>query len=490
MNTNNRPGPARYIFLAVLFIAIITAVLLVANLQKKKGAEAYARMQKASLPIISLSLPEGFETDLHGYVKEMNLLDMRDVIVPLSSEKSLNLTVRPCGSSVTSLAYEVRDLKGETLIDSGNIANVDQSKDTEITLKFSELIESGTEYHLVLTLSFSDRSPVRYYTRILYARTNYIDQLLEFVNTFSNATYNADEADFIVNYIQPTDTSSTEDFYYTTIHSKYAMFTFSGTEVERLPGVKVRITEMEPTQLSVTLEYSIVLDPQDSERTCDVREFFCTRSRSQKVYLLDYYRTVEQRFEADTSTAEKGRIILGVGDGQNQIINSANDVHTVFVDNREIRSYNAKTNAMNLIFSFEDDTDDTGRSSFDHHDMRIVKVTNEGDVDYMVYGYMNRGVFEGQVGICFYRYQAAENATKRLFFMPVAQSEQMLMMDLGTLAYVNDADVCYLRYGDGIYSIDLNTGESVEVSIRAYPGMYAMNERGNVVAWQEGDDLN
>ena len=59
--------------------------------------------------------------------------------------------------------------------------------------------------------------------------------------------------------------------------------------------------------------------------------------------------------------------------------------------------------------------------------MQVVKVTDDGDVDYMVYGYMNRGYYEGMVGICFYRYSTADNATRRLFFMPVQQSEQILV---------------------------------------------------------------
>ena len=68
---------------------------------------------------------------------------------------------------------------------------------------------------------------------------------------------------------------------------------------------------------------------------------------------------------------------------------------------------------MSLIFSFEDESDHSSRSSYDRHDMQVVKVSDDGTIDYMVYGYMNRGNYEGMVGICFYRYSTADNSTNR-----------------------------------------------------------------------------
>ncbi|MBR0088004.1 MAG: hypothetical protein IJL98_09735 [Lachnospiraceae bacterium] len=481
----------RYLLLALLFIIIISGVLLAAILRKNDSGDQYQRMQEASLPLLSMALSGTCSTELHGYVDEMNLLDMRDVIAPLSENKSLKVSVDPCKNEISSLSYELRTLNAGTLVDSGTVSDFTEEEGLLKTeLFFSDLINSGEEYHLVFSLELAGEKTVRYYTRVMYARTMHTDQLLEFSETFSQATYDREKAEFIVNYIQPNDTSETEDYYYTTLHSKYAVFTYGNLNVRRGEDISYRITELEPTQLSLTLDYTIEMEIDGEMKKCFVKEFFCTRYRSEKVYLLDYYRTVEQAFEDDKAMMENGRIFLGIGSGETQILNSDNDIYTVFIQNREIRSYNAKTNSMNRIFSFADEDDLTSRSSFDHHDMQIVKVSDEGDIDYMVYGYMNRGSYEGRVGICFYRYNASLNAAKRLFFMPVSESEQMLMMDLGTLAYVNAEDVCYLRYGDGIYSIDLKTGESVEVSIRAYPGTYAMNEKGNVVSWQEGSDLN
>ena len=478
----------KYLILVLFFVLTVAAALFFALEKKKDSEENYSRMAEASLPLVELNYNGNDSVFLHGYVTEMPVSHMRDVIVPLNADKTLGLTVLPYQNNVLGLSYEVRSLNGEEFMDGGELSAPSGGNEWDLRLKFSDLLVSGQEYQLLLTVR-TEKNPVYFYARILYAKTNYVDRMVEFVKTFSDATYDPNKASFIVNYIQPDDSVPSNDFYYTNIHSKYANFTYAGLEINRVGSASMRITELEPTQMSAVLSYQIMIRHGEEWRTYDVEEFFVVRYRSGKIYLLDYYRTIRQVFEADRSTSESGRIFLGIGDGKQRILTSDNHTYTVFVVNKELWSYNSKTNEMRLIFSFADDSDKSGRSDYDHHDVQVVKISNSGDIDYMVYGYMNRGAYEGKVGICFYRYMAEKNATNRLFFMPVTQSEQMLMMDLGTLAYVNNDDVCYLRYGDGIYSIDLNSGESVEVSIRAYPGAYAMNKFGNVVAWQEGDDL-
>lgn len=487
---NNKNVLPRFLVLALLLIAIIGTVTAVAIITKKNSSSSYAQMAEASLPVVSLSYIDGqYSTDLYGYVNEMDNAGMRDIIVPLNDDKSLDISVLSCGRTITSVGYQLRSLDDASYLDGGTIDAAGNTGTFSTRLRFSDLVENGREYRLILEVTADDR-PVYYYARVLYAKTMHADTLMAFAKEFSEATYDREKAaTFIVNYIRPDDETTTSDYYYTTLTSKYTMFTYGNLNVERGDDVLMRITELSPTQISVTLEYDVRIEDNGSWKDYAVSEFFCARYRSEKVYLLDYYRTLERKFSVEMATSENGRIGLGIGSGDTQVMNSDDRVFTVFVEKRNIWSYNSKLNSMNLIFSFQDENDPTHRSEYDHHAVQVVRVENDGSVDYMVYGYMNRGSYEGQVGICFYRYNAKNNATERLFFMPVFQSEQMLMTDLGTLAYVNGEDVCYLRYGDGIYSIDLNSGETVEVSIRAYPGMYAMNERGNVVAWQEGDNL-
>ena len=486
-----KKGSYKYLLLALILIAIIGGTLTVAILSRSEFSREYKEMESVSLPTVRVSYLDSFSTLLHGYTTEMDVVSMRDTIVPLDENRGLSIDVLPYENEVLSFSYALYTTDQKNYIDGGTYDSFSlQSGCISFHPVFSELLESGTEYQLILTVETEAR-PVYFYTRVLFARTNYARELMSFVTEFSDSTYDRDKAaEFLVNYIQPDDSDESDDYAYSDIHSKFATLTYGSLDVTRESALAVRITELAPTQMSVTLDYKIHIQEGGVSNTYRVNEFFCVRYRSEKVYILDYYRTLKQEFTPEASTGEKGRILLGIGNGDTQVLSTKSEQYTTFVENRRIWSYNAKTNAMNMIFGFSEDGDTTGRSTLDRHEVQIVKLAENGDVDYMVYGYMNRGPYEGQVGVLFYRYYAENNSTRLLFYLPIQESEQMLMMDVGTLAYVNEDDVCYLRYGDSIYSIDLNSGESVEVSIRAYPGMYAKNAQGNVVAWQEGDKLN
>ncbi len=487
LQTKKKKIPLKAVLLPLLCLAVVFTVIFITVRETREETESNREMAPATFPVIRILTDDIYETSLHGYASEMKPQKMRDEIVPLKSERIMKLRVYSFGNALNRLHYEVRSLDSEDFIDQGDVSDFTLDREyTEIELRLSDLLTAGNEYQVRFTLLTAERS-VYYYVRILYGKSIYSEELLGFSREFSEACFHPEtEQKIIVNNIQPDDSGRTDTYGITDLQSKYAYFIFGGNKTERTTETLYRISELSPTQCSVTLCYNMSMELSEVRKDYEVREFFVVRYRSGKIYLLDYKRTLEQIFDAEKAMSEKGRIQLGIHASDPSVLHSENDHYTAFIVNRELWCYQSQSNAMNLIFSFHAADDSSGRTENDHHQIQVVKVTDDGIIDYMVYGYMNRGIYEGEVGICFYRYRPAENASERLFYMPVLESEQILMSDLGTLAYVNDSDVCYIRYGDTIYSVDLHSGESVQVSLSVYPGAYGLNSRGNVVAWQEG----
>ena len=67
------------------------------------------------------------------------------------------------------------------------------------------------------------------------------------------------------------------------------------------------------------------------------------------------------------------------------------------------------------IFSFRDGTDESGRSDYDQHNVQILDVADDGTVEFLVYGYMNRGNHEGNQGLGLYSYSKDGAVTERFF---------------------------------------------------------------------------
>ena len=56
------------------------------------------------------------------------------------------------------------------------------------------------------------------------------------------------------------------------------------------------------------------------------------------------------------------------------------------------------------MFTFADGSNDDVRADYGKHNVKVLAASDEGDVDFLVYGYMNRGTYEGQMGVVFYHY--------------------------------------------------------------------------------------
>ena len=62
----------------------------------------------------------------------------------------------------------------------------------------------------------------------------------------------------------------------------------------------------------------------------------------------------------------------------------------------------------------------------------------------MVYGYMNRGKYEGSIGIQVYSYNGMLNTVEELIFIPYNKAFATLKADVEQLSYINKNGIFYL----------------------------------------------
>ena len=62
---------------------------------------------------------------------------------------------------------------------------------------------------------------------------------------------------------------------------------------------------------------------------------------------------------------------------------------------------------MYKVFSCEGEDYRDSRNNYQKHDVQIMKMKSNGDISFVVYGYMNRGKHEGNNGIAVYQFSAS-----------------------------------------------------------------------------------
>ena len=200
--------------------------------------------------------------------------------------------------------------------------------------------------------------------------------------------------------------------------------------------------------------------------------------------------SANQVFDGTLPVYEDDGIILGVRDKNVEYM--MNDAATViaFVQEGDLWSYSPGNEKVNQVFSFRKLKDGDFRDSRTQHDIKIVRVTDEGDIDFVLYGYMNRGSHEGYEGIAVYHYNRDKNVAEERAFIPVSESFEFLKKDLEKLSYVNEKNELFLILAKNLYRINIeeNSSEILEKGIKN--ANFVSSDNNDHAAWlvSEGDE--
>ena len=111
-------------------------------------------------------------------------------------------------------------------------------------------------------------------------------------------------------------------------------------------------------------------------------------------------------------------------------------------------------------------------------------------MNFLVYGYMNRGRHEGETGVAVYTYDAMTNSVEERIFIESNKPYRILKSEVGRLAYVNKRQKLYLYLYGNICSIDLNTRGYEELVTGIGEESCIISRDGHLVSWQREKTLN
>lgn len=478
-------------FLLLLFLFAAAAGGVFWGLNRQEGINMI-NMESATLPVLYMMLSGERINCLHGYVDTMNAATMRDTITPLGEGRNLTLQIDTYGNTITELSYEIRSLDQKRLIEKTKVTNWSvQPTYVEATLNIENLIEAGEEYTLVLHVATEEQKTINYYTRIIEGAKN-VSEKLEFVIDFSERTFDDTKSQELVKYLESSSQGDNTNFAFVNIHSSFSQITWGNLEVERITKPQIDILEINGNITSVRLSYQVQAENMyGTNETYDVTEFFRTRYTQERTFLLTYERSMNQQFLPVNENIGGSRINLGIGKSEDRkLISDEQGNITCFVSNGEVWYYCSEENLMRCIFSFYDFNDDGVRTNFDNHGIEPIKAEENGDVYFLVHGYMNRGVHEGKVGIALYHYSYEENIVKELLYIPYYKSADYLEQNLGDLFTISGESTFSFILEGTFYAVDFVSREYTAQVTGLKEGSYVISPSGNILAWQELNEMN
>ena len=104
-----------------------------------------------------------------------------------------------------------------------------------------------------------------------------------------------------------------------------------------------------------------------------------------RVFLLDFQRSANQVFDPELPMFENDGLILGIRDKNVEYMTNDDASIVVFVQQGDLWSYSPGDGKVTQVFSFRKTENGDFRDSRVQHDIKIIRVSEEGDIDFVVY---------------------------------------------------------------------------------------------------------
>lgn len=477
--------------IAVCVVVFLASALIIGSIMNQGHNNMTMEMAPATLPMITMESGGVACNELHGNTVEMDVAYQKDCITLLGEGRQANFTVDTFGREITEISTEVRSIDGSRLIENSEVTGWKANgKSFSVSLTLKDLIDTNTQYSLTLILELEGEQKVYYYTTILWNDDVHISEILEFATDFHGKLYDKEVAKELTKYLEPNSKlTDNGTFHKVNIHSSFQQITWGSLEPVQEDAASIRLTQISGNVASLLMDFVVSTGEGKNKIYYNVEEYYRVRYTSERMYLLDYERTMTQ-IPDTTRMYANDKILLGITDENVDMMESADGNTVVFSDMGQLLSYNAATNGLTVIFSFYDKDNADRRTLYDDHGIKILDVDEGGNVKFAVYGYMNRGRHEGETGIQIISYDNSLNTIEEEVYIPYSKSYAVLKDEMEQLLYRNRQQHVYFFLENGVYDVDLENRSAEQlVSIRQDDSLQ-VSENHEIIVWQEGDDIN
>lgn len=441
---------------AVLLLLFVLGVAGTAFLMNSRSTDDRSDMNNPTLPEVMVDFGGTLSNLMHGYRQQMQADFVRECVTPLDTAKTLSLVINPHESEVKSLAFEIRSSDGQKVIENRKISALEESEGyLRTTVEISAGLLMNQEYSMQITLD-TDSGEAYYYTRVVSRSATNVAEYVAFVKSFALKCMDKVSADELSAYLEVSESGS-RNFNEISISSPLSDLSWGNLlpQISR-EGIPV-IKDINETTASIVLEYEITANNDEGEAEYyNVTDFYRMRYTESRIRLLDFERSTAQIFDPTLPVISDNGLLLGVGSRDVAYMTNQEGTVTAFVQEGELWTYAPESGKFVKVFSFRKTEKSDTRDASTDHGIKLLNVEDDGDVDFMVYGYMSRGIHEGYSGVGVYHYSNDQNMVEEKVFIPSTESYEFLDEDLGILSYVNKDNQLFLVLAKNLYQINID----------------------------------
>ena len=477
----------RTIRITILSVVFVLAIIVFSVLTNRGSVSMTADMSTATLPTVSFQTVGRKANLLVGHKRSMNIASVRDNISIYDETEKLEMMIHHDWEAVDSITYEIYNADGKEKLYQDTVNKVKET----VQLKMGADLSAGQEGLLKVTLQFGGE-PVYYYTRILKDQDYHIEDCVKYVEELHKNILKKKNEDDVKKVMESNAEGDNTTLQHVTIHSDLNHIMWGNLKPELVNELQFEIKEAKKAYTSVLLAYQVSIAGDNNKKELyNVKEFFKVAYGSERIYLLEYDRQMEEVFDTSNMALSSKGVILGIAKEDMPYKVNPDGTIVAFVQANELWSYQKDEDAFSLVFSFASAEKEDVRHLTDDHAIRILSMETDGNMTFSVSGYMNRGEHEGESGITIYYYYASKNYIEEIAFIPSTESYAVLEKTLGESAYYNqEQDVLYVLSNGTLRKMEMAEATTTILVEGLNQGQYVASEDGHLFAYQNNQDGN
>lgn len=487
-------GPKRRLRFRVLLFVLLFAVALIIwfalSIREQRRQQSGERTYLAEpvLPVIWLETLTRRMDVLHAYKNATDADIAFDSLVILPEDRKLPLSVESGNVTITGIRYEIRSADLRDLVERTEITDWEtQDKNVKVVLPIQNLVQPGTQYRLDLTVKTAEVGELHYYARILADEAGRAADFVSLAEDFSNRNFDYERAKENAVFLESGDGGDNTTLGRVDLKSSFNQLTYGGLKLTVTGEADLRLLEYNGNLAIVSRSFLASRDSEDgTQMQFEISENFVMRKGPERIYLMDYTRTMHEIFLGDQSSFSGAKMYLGINeDGNVQATDSKGKRWKAVISNGDLWLLDGARSLYTRIFSFRSGVDSGVRAGYRKHRLKILSLSDKGDIDFLLAGYMNRGEHEGEVGISLMRYDSAKSAVTEQAFIPTTESFEELQADMEVLSAESGGSMFYFKLGNAVYGLDLQSKEYIVLCADAAQSNLQVSASQEELAWQD-----
>lgn len=471
--------------IAVIIVAVAAAMVFQKKQSDDKRVNKESKTSTKAVPEIHVQYGEENIGKIEGYTMDMEESHMRDMIIPITQNHTVSMKINLRGNKLKTISYELKDLKEGKLIDNGDIKKWNQKKGAaSITYEASTIMEERKEYFLKFTIATDKHEKINYYTRAMLMNEEVVPKQIAFAKKFSDDTFSEEKGVKLAAYLEPDSRYASDSLGQVTIRSSIGMLIWKTLRPERTTKIDVSIKDICVKDSGQAGTYTLTYDmkatnAQKKEEKYHVAETITVWSFQGKTYILAYNREINQVWECNENNVGNGFIDLGI-QKQSEIhhVESENGQFVAYEINGDVYVMDILSKAIRPAFQLKAKNTETLYKT----KARVMKVNDNGDLDYMVYGYSPSDIHTGKNGISVMHYNWKDTVSEERVFIPCTEPAQILREEMSELCHEGDGTI-YIMLSNTIYFANLKTKEWGTLIENIEDGSCVVNGAGDIIAY-------